>query len=264
MKIDKPAARSVFAEYVKNYNADDEKIRLKIGHTYRVAELCGGIARSEGLSGSDADLAWLIGLLHDIGRFEQLRRYGTFIDAESIDHAELSADILFRQGKIREFIDSPEYDPLIELAVRTHSLYRLPDGISEREAMFCNIIRDADKVDILRVNVEFAPEDIYNVSSDVLRGEAVTDAVMQSFFEEHATLRSLKKTAVDHLAGHISLIYELVYPYSVKIMAEQGFLEKMLAFESNNPKTREQFKIIAERINAYVARRLGRNGGASA
>ena len=257
MTIDRQAAMRVFNAYVGNYDCRDEKIRLKIEHTYKVASLCEQIARSERLSPPDIDLAWLIGLLHDIGRFEQLRLYGTFIDAESVDHAELGADILFKQGKIREFSADASCDGLIELAVRCHSLYRLPEGLSERETMFCDLIRDADKVDILRVNVEFAPEDIYNVSSEILRNEEVTPEVMQSFFEEHATLRSLKKTAVDHLAGHISLIYELVYPYSVKVMAEQGFLEKMLDFKSDNPHTREQFGIIADRINTYVEKRLG-------
>ena len=256
MKIDRHEAKRVFGEYVKNYNYRDEKIRLKIEHTYKVASLCEEIAVSERLTAEDIDLAWLIGLLHDIGRFEQLRQYGTFIDADSVDHAELGADILFKQGKIREFVADTDCDDLIELAVRCHSLYRLPDGLNTREIMFCDIIRDADKVDILRVNVEFAPEDIYNVSSQVLYNEEVTPEVMQSFFEEHATLRSLKKTAVDHLAGHISLIYELVYPYSVRVMAEQGFLGKMLAFKSENPRTREQFKVIADRINGYVEKRL--------
>lgn len=256
MRIDRAKAKRVFGEYVKNYDYRDEKIRLKIEHTYKVAELCEQIAVSEGLSPADVDLAWLIGLLHDIGRFEQLRQYNTFIDAESVDHAELGAEILFKQGKIREFIADTDCDGLIELAVRSHSLYRLPEGLTEREIMFSDIIRDADKVDILRVNVEFAPEDIYNVSSEVLYNEEVTPEVMQSFFEEHATLRSLKKTAVDHLAGHISLIYELVYPHSVRVMAEQGFLEKMLDFQSENPHTREQFKIIADSINSYVEKRL--------
>ena len=36
----------------------------------------------------DVDLAWLIGLLHDVGRFEQLKRYGTFIDSQSIDQPQ--------------------------------------------------------------------------------------------------------------------------------------------------------------------------------
>lgn len=56
--------------------------------------------------------------------------------------------------------------------------------------MFCHILRDADKVDILKVNVEFPLEEIYNVDTKVLYQEEVTPEVLQSFDEEHAVLRS--------------------------------------------------------------------------
>ena len=71
MKIDRKRVRSVFDEYVSTYNAEDEKIQLKIYHTYRVAEICERIAVSLNFSSEDIDLAWLMGMLHDIGRFEQ-------------------------------------------------------------------------------------------------------------------------------------------------------------------------------------------------
>ena len=47
---------------------------------------------------------------------------------------------------------------------------RLPDSeeLDERTAMFCHILRDADKIDILKVNVEFPLEEIYNVDTEVL------------------------------------------------------------------------------------------------
>lgn len=256
MRIDKHAAKAAFSEYVKNYNDKDEKVRLKIEHTYRVCALSEEIAKSVPMTDADAELAWLIGLLHDIGRFEQLRQFNTFIDAESVDHAMLGSRILFEDGEIRRFVSDSSNDALIKSAIEAHSLYRLPEGMDDRTAMFANILRDADKIDILRVNVEFRPEEIYNVTSEELRNAEVTEEVMQSFFEEHATLRSLKKTPIDHLAGHISLIYELVYPYSVRVMKEQGFLEKMLAFRSDNPATNEQFSIIAKRINTYVEKRM--------
>ena len=62
----------------------------------------------------------------------------------------------------------------------------------------------------------------------------VSEAVMTAFFEEHAILRTLKRTAADHLAGHISLVYELVFPESLRIVLEQGYLSKLMAFESEN------------------------------
>ena len=65
-----------FNSYVARYDVSDERIALKVEHTYEVAKLCDEIARGEGLPPADVDLAWLCGLLHDIGRFEQLRRMG--------------------------------------------------------------------------------------------------------------------------------------------------------------------------------------------
>lgn len=45
MIIDRERVKNTFAEYTSGYNATDPKIKLKIDHTYRVAELCELIAR---------------------------------------------------------------------------------------------------------------------------------------------------------------------------------------------------------------------------
>lgn len=256
MRIDRNRVRNVFKNYTDLYDATDEKIKLKIDHTYRVAELCERIAASFGMSQVDKDLAWLLGMLHDIGRFEQLRNYGTFNDAESVDHAALGADLLFADGamkKIRDYLEDTSEDVLIERAVRVHSAYRLPENMEERTKRFSEILRDADKVDILRVNVEIPLEEIYNVTSEELRHAEVTDAVLESFFEHHAVLKSLKRTAVDHIVGHCSLVFELVSKESLRIVKEQGYLWRMMKFDTKNPKTAEQFAIMREEMERYLA-----------
>lgn len=146
MTIDRRRAREAFAGYAARYNAADPKVKLKIDHTYRVAALCDRIAASLGLPPEERDLAWLCGLLHDVGRFEQLRRYGTFNDAESIDHAAMSARVLFEEGRVRDYLDDPSRDELLRTAVAWHSAYRLPAELDSRTRMFCQILRDADKV----------------------------------------------------------------------------------------------------------------------
>jgi len=183
----------------------------------------------------------LLGMLHDIGRFEQIKRYGTFNDAESIDHAKLGADILFHENRIRDYIEDKTEDELIEKAIRAHNQLRLPDGMNEREVMFCNILRDADKIDILRVNTEFSIAEIYNVREEELLDASITDEVYRQFYEEHAILRSLKTSPVDHIVGHLSMIFELVYPISVQILKEHGYLKKIFEFHSSNPVTQERF-----------------------
>ena len=113
MKIDRARAQKAFADYAAHYNAADAKVKLKIDHTYRVAALCARIAQSLALPPEDVDLAWLSGILHDVGRFEQLRRYNTFIDAQSVSHAALSVAVLFDEGRIRDYLDDAGADALL-------------------------------------------------------------------------------------------------------------------------------------------------------
>ena len=241
MKIERERVRETFREYTDAYDATDEKIKLKIDHTYRVAELCERIAKAEQMEKTEVDLAWLLGMLHDVGRFEQLRRYGTFSDADSIDHAALGADILFG-GVLREG----------EGLIRTYVDDAAEDGLAPRTEKLCHILRDADKIDILRVNVDVPLEEIYNTTTEELRNAAVTPAVMDSFYEHHATLRSIKRTPVDHVVGHISLVFELVFPESVRIVKEQGYLEKLLHFESRNAATNAQFAELRAEMERYL------------
>ena len=255
MKINKEHVRNTFADYTDNYNPADPKIKLKIDHTYRVAEFCYEIAESIGLSNEDKDVAWLSGMLHDLGRFEQIRRYGTFNDSLSIDHAKLSADLLFEEHLVNDYVEGFEQDDMrdiIELAIRSHSAYRIPEGITDREKMFCDILRDADKIDIFRVNIDTPPEEIYNVTTEDLKNSVVSDAVMQCFEEEHAVLRSLKETAIDNLVAHMALTFELVYPKSRQLVDEQGYLAQMMNYESENEITKKQLNIIKKKMMEFL------------
>lgn len=251
--IDKERIKSEFDKYTAAYDLTDPKIHLKYIHTGWVADNCERIARSLNMTESDVFLAWEIGMLHDIGRFEQLRRYGTFMDAVSIDHAEFGADLLFQEGLAERFgIDAVDAD-LIEKAIRYHSRYRLPEGLTEREMLFCSMIRDADKVDIFRANFETGMEDIYNVTTEELKNSPVTPEVFEAFMEGHAVLRSLKKAPIDHLVGHLSLSFELVFEESRKIVKEQGYLKKLAEYQSENPETVRVLGIMKERLqNMYI------------
>lgn len=281
MTIDRKKVKNIFKKYTDNYDTSDEKIKLKVDHTYRVAALSERIARSLGLGDDDTNLAWLIGMLHDIGRFEQLKNYGTFSDAESIDHAHYGVELLFEDGLIEKFAsenaakdlkgtkylketavksesEEKETKEISELdilrkAIWNHSAYRVEEGLSERVRMFCNIIRDADKIDILKVNYDVTLEVIYDVTTEELKNSGVTDEVMKAFMEHHAVLRSLKKAPIDNLVGHAALVFELVYNESFKIVKEQGYIEKMLSYVSDNQDTVKKFEIMRNDMNKFLA-----------
>ncbi len=255
MTIDRRRAQQAFADYASRYNAEDPKIKLKIDHTYRVAALCARIAQSLDLPAGEVDLAWLCGMLHDVGRFEQLRRYGTFNDAQSIDHAAMSAQVLFEEGQIRHYLADADEDELLRTAVQYHSAYRLPEGLDARTLQFCNILRDADKVDILRVNVETPMEEIYNVTTRELRQSPVSPAVLEAFYEHHCVLRSLKQYPADNAVGHASLVFELCYPESLRAVAQQGWLWKLLDFATENPDTAAAFAGIRAEMHRWLEAR---------
>lgn len=256
MTLDCCRARQAFAAYAAHYNAEDPKVKLKIDHTYRVAALCERIAASLAFSQEEKDLAWLCGLLHDVGRFEQLRQYGTFNDAQSIDHAAMSAKVLFDEGHIREYLDDADQDDLLRTAVAWHSAYRLPEGLDDRTLQFCQILRDADKIDILRVNVEVPMEEIYNVTTEELRQSPVTPAVLQAFYEHHCVLRALKQYPADNAVGHASLVFELCYPESLRAVAEQGWLWKLLNFPTDNPETAAAFVAMRAEMQRWLQEKL--------
>lgn len=231
-----------FENYVSGYDASDPKIKLKIDHTLRVASLCQRIARHQ--TGADLDLVWLSGMLHDIGRFEQVRRYNTFSDALSVDHAMFGADLLFKEGLLERFCpELPAKDrEILEKAIRNHNAYRLDPALTEEEVLYCNILRDADKIDIFRVNCDTPREDIYNVTTEELVRSPVSEEVKQCFDNRTTVLRNLKKYPADYIVGHICLVFELVFPVSRKIAKEQGYVQQLLAFESENARTREWFE----------------------
>ena len=195
-------------------------------------------------------------MLHDVGRFEQLRRYNTFNDAQSISHAALSASVLFDEGHIRDYIDDAAEDALLRTAVAWHSAFRLPEELDDRTRMFCQILRDADKIDILRVNVETPMEEIYNVSTEALRQSLVTPAVLDAFYEHHCILHSLKKWPADNAVGHASLVFELCYPESLRIVDEQGWLWQLLDFKTENADTAKAFAAIAAEMKRWIGERM--------
>ena len=123
--IDIKKAEIAFNEYVKPYDITNGKIELKIKHTYRTVEVAKKIAKDLNLNEEQSLLAQLISLLHDIGRFEQVRIYNTFRDKDSIDHADLGVKILFEDGEIRKFIDDTKYDNIIYKAIKNHEVLKI-------------------------------------------------------------------------------------------------------------------------------------------
>ena len=120
----------------------------------------------------------MLGLLHDIGRFEQARRFHTFIDYKSMDHARYGVWYLFEQGHIRDFLPDPEpeRDRILELAILWHNAYAVPAGVIGKARDFALLLRDADKIDLFRVYAGYLdhPEQVWQVSLEDLGSQAIS------------------------------------------------------------------------------------------
>ena len=133
--------------YVDTYREADGRLpsmmELKRVHTAKVVENAEAIADGEAFSAEERELALAAALLHDTGRYEQLKRYNTFRDSESVDHAVFSHDIVKAKG----WVD----DERVLKAVLCHNRRELPDDLDPIGRKVAETVRDADKLDIFRV-----------------------------------------------------------------------------------------------------------------
>ena len=93
--IDFEMSRKAFDLFLNGYNTSDSKIELKLIHTFEVVKCTELITKSLNLTEEQTQIAKIIALLHDIGRFDQVRKFGTFEDSRTLDHAKYGVTILF-------------------------------------------------------------------------------------------------------------------------------------------------------------------------
>jgi hypothetical protein len=145
-----------FYDYVATfYGGDqlyDDNIRLKEDHTRRVCNDILILADGLGLNGQQKLIAETTGLFHDVGRFEQFKKFGSYNDVGTVNHALLGLEIL-AEKKILARLSGREKE-IIETAIRLHGDRDLPDNLDKETELFAKLIRDADKLDIYLVMVE--------------------------------------------------------------------------------------------------------------
>jgi putative nucleotidyltransferase with HDIG domain len=146
-----------FENYVAGFYGDDDyinaNIKLKEDHSIRVCRQIRYLAGELKLSADEKRLAEAIALFHDIGRFEQFKKYRTYSDHRSIDHSTFGLEVLAKENVLNG-IDNRE-KTIIEKAIEFHNAMELPTGLDEGVLLFSQLIRDADKIDIYYVIAQY-------------------------------------------------------------------------------------------------------------
>ena len=249
--IDIEKAKLEFDNYAKKYDMEDETINRKYYHTYRVMEISGEIAKSLNLSEEEVELAKVIGLLHDIARFEQYTKYQTFSDLKSIDHGDFGVEILKQNNFIRKFIETDEYDNIIFNAIKNHNKFKIEDGLTEKELLYSKIVRDADKLDIYfeRLTMFYqTPEDLEAVENGI-----ITDEHMKQILKNEDIERKINHNKMDSFLLLLCFVFNYNFKYSFEIMYKEDYINRLLnRFDFKNQDTKEKIKIIKEELNNYI------------
>lgn len=253
--IDIIKAKQLYKEYINKFNPEEPRIALKVAHIYRTANKAKWIAEKLGLNEEDIVLAELIGLLHDIGRFEQVRKYNSFLDKISINHGEYGVKVLFEDNLITKFIEDRSYDEIIRKAVLNHNRDRIEEGCNDRELLHCKIIRDADKLDIFNVILTDPLEAAYPL--DRYPKEGISSKIKEGFIENHRIDYSNIKTCVDLLAGQIAYVFDINYKYSLEKIVEEDYLEKLIKrFDSKDEQTIKDLNELKDIAQKYIDEKI--------
>lgn len=253
--IDIEKAKKVFDEYVKNYNPNNKKIKLKIDHIKRVANISKDMAIKLKLSEEDIELAELIGLLHDIGRFEQVRQYNTFSDKDSINHGELGVKILFEDGLIRKFLPETQYDDIIKKSILNHNKRKIEEGLTQRELMHSKIIRDSDKTDIFYVILHEDVKACYE--TDNMAKEKITPEIYREFIEEHTIDYKERKNGADTLVCHFAYVFDYNFDFGLEILNEKKYIDKLYnSFTFEDEKTQKMCDEVYKMTKEYIEQKI--------
>jgi len=244
-------AKEQFIKYTENYDLKNETIKGKQIHSLRVMEISKQIAERLELSKEEIDLATLIGLLHDIARFEQYTQYGTYKDLASFDHGDVGAEILYND--LRKYVETNEYDKIIIKAVKNHNKFKIEEGLTEKEILFSKIIRDADKIDIFYQGVvRFWKGKEQEVNNSIISSDVIEQ--IKNFSQ---TKRKLDETPIDNIMRVIAFIFDINFKVSFQILKKEDYINKCLnRYNLKDEYTKQQVEEIRKIANGYIESKM--------
>ena len=235
--------------------ADQRNYDLKVEHTQRVCTIMRRIAAAEGLSPAAMRLAEAVAICHDVGRFPQYQRYRTFNDATSVNHGALAVHTL-KEQKILDGMLRAERELLLH-AVALHNVFSLPSGLSPELELLTKLIRDADKLDIWRVLIEYCTAPAEQQATAVVWELPTTGecslAVIGEITAGRMVDRALLRTADDFKLLQLSWVFDLNFRESIAILEEADYIEILAGLLPDQPACQRAVEVVRK----YVANRGG-------
>lgn len=232
-----------------------DAVRLKQDHTRRVVQEVRDLCESLGLDRRRTSLASIAALFHDVARFEQFKRFRTFADNRSVNHAELGISIL---GEAR-LLDAlaPVDAQAIACAIRHHNAAAVPGGLDDEGLLLCRLLRDADKIDIYRVVVE------YDATSDPARNEIVrlgipegvrvTPEVCARVLRREPVPYDMVSTIADFQLIQLGWVFDLNFSHSLRRVKERRYIAAIANRLPSTPEVRRVVEAVESHLEKMAA-----------
>ncbi len=212
------------------------------------------------LSPPELNLAGAMALFHDIGRFEQYTRYRTFVDRNSVNHAEFGVTILREQDMLHNL--DPSLQDLLYRVIAYHNRAYLPPEETETCLFFTKLLRDADKLDIWRVVLD------YYQNKNGKRNEAIElnlpdspeisdDAYHDAMAQHIVDIRHLH-TLNDFKLLQMAWVYDINFTPSLYAVRERRYLEHLKKALPQSERVNRAFAM----MKAYIKERCDGQGAA--
>jgi hypothetical protein len=223
-----------FAGYVAGYlraGVGRGVLELKRDHCLRVLDECRGLAGEEGFAPELAAACHAAALLHDVGRFPQYQKYQTLRDALSVNHAVLSAATIKRENVLAGY--GREARRLILYAVVLHNRKSLPPSPDQALGLAARVLRDADKLDIIRVMLGHFAMDaadreaaFFGLDPDP---EGYSPVLLESVFARRMGGHDGMRFRNDFYLLILSWAYDLNFRASRRLFVRRGYVDDIAA-----------------------------------
>jgi len=245
--------RSWFFDYVQKFYSNDlnvqRNIKLKEEHSLRVCENIVLIGKSINLDENKLFIAETIALFHDIGRFKQFKKYGTFDDRKSENHAALGVEALKNSNVL---FCLPEHEQeLILKSVEYHNMQKIPKNIKPDFLLFSNLLRDADKLDIFNVVTNYYIEKNKNPNPALELELADAQSYSHEFIKDILNYRVSKnnlKTHNDMKLFQLTWLFDINFPATFKYFKDKNYLEKIIKSLPDD----ENIRRVHEHLKKYL------------
>ena len=225
-------ARADFDRHVAHFRGPDGSLpfalEAKFRHTGEVCEITEKIVAGEArFSPRDTLVFRLCALFHDISRFEQYDKFKTFLDRHSFDHGDRSAALIDELELVPELF--PEDRACVIDAVRSHNKFAIPADLPPAHLAAAKMVRDADKLAILRLIIRFFNGDISDptIRLDLEDTPGWTPSILETALSGKCVIYTDMKNINDFKIGLFAWSGDLNYPASAALALDEDLFGRL-------------------------------------